>query len=115
MKTFYKILFISVLAGFLYLQYDLKSDTANNIYNDSLNIKDTIDPVNDSLQIIQVKLRQGKQLYEKKCQKCHMLYEPKDYKLKLWKENLAEMREKAELTKDEYTLILGYLSANSRK
>jgi hypothetical protein len=115
LKTFYKILSISFLAGFLYLQYDLKSDITNNIYIDSLNIKDTIDPVNDSLQIIQVKLGQGKLLYEKKCQRCHMLYKPKDYKLRQWKENLVEMREKAELTKDEYSLILGYLSANCRK
>jgi hypothetical protein len=115
LKTFYKILFISVLAGFLYLQYDLKSDTTNNIYTDSLQIKDTFVSGNDSLQILQVKLRQGKLLYEKKCQKCHMLYKPKDYKLSQWKENLIEMKEKAELTKDEYSLILGYLSANCKK
>jgi hypothetical protein len=115
LKTFYKILSISFLTGFLYLQYDLKSDTANNLHTDSLQTQDTIDPGNDSLQILQVKLQQGKLLYEKKCQKCHMLYKPKDYKLRQWKENLVEMREKAELNKDEYSLILGYLSANCRK
>ena len=97
------------------MQYDLKSYTTNNIYNDSLKVKDSIGSGNDSLQILQVKLQQGKLLYEKKCQKCHMLYEPKDYKLKQWKENLIEMKEKAELNKDEYSLILGYLSANCKK
>ncbi len=97
------------------MQYDLKSDTANNIYTDSLQTQDTIDSGKDSLQIIQFKLQQGKLLYEKKCQKCHMLYEPRDYRLKQWKENLVEMKEKAGINKDEYILILGYLSANCRK
>ncbi len=115
MKIFYKILTASLLCGFLYLQYDLKSDTANYFYNDSLKTSDSLISVNDSLELKKIKLAEGKKLYEKKCQKCHMLYEPKDYKLKQWKENLIEMKEKAELNKDEYSLILGYLSANCKK
>ena len=115
MKIFYKILTASLLCGFLYLQYDLKSDTANYFYNDSLKTSDSLIVTNDSLELKKIKLAEGKLLYEKECQKAHMLYEPKDYKLKQWKENLIEMKEKAELNKDEYSLILGYLSANCKK
>ena len=97
------------------MQYDLKSDTADYFYIDSLNVKDSLKVINDSLQLQKVKLADGKLLYEKKCQKCHMLYEPRDYKLKQWKENLVEMKEKAGINKDEYILILGYLSANCKK
>lgn len=115
MKIFYKIIAASLLCGFLFLQYDLKSDTANFDYADSLISGDSVTATIDSLELKKNKLSEGKQLYEKKCQKCHMLYEPKDYKLKQWKENLKEMKEKAELNKDEYILILGYLSVNCKK
>lgn len=115
MKTFYKIFTASLLCGFFYLQYDIKSDTANYFFADSHKISDSLKSVNDSLELKKIKLAEGKLLYEKKCQKCHMLYEPKDYKLKQWKENLVEMKEKAELNKEEYSLILGYLSVNCKK
>lgn len=115
MKIFYKIITALLLCGFFYLQYDLKSDTANIIISDSLKTTDSVKLTSDSLELKKIKLAEGRSLYEKKCQKCHMLYEPKDYKLKQWKENLEEMKEKAELNKDEYSLILGYLSANCKK
>ena len=69
---------------------------------------------NDSLKK-EDDLVRGKMLYEKKCQKCHGLYDPSDFKLKIWKENLREMRQKAELSNEEYNLILGYLSKNCEK
>lgn len=97
------------------MQYDLKSDTANYFYNDSLKIGDSLKVTSDSLELKKIKLAEGKLLYEKKCQKCHTLYEPKDYKLKQWKENLIEMKEKAELNKNEYKLILEYLTENCKK
>lgn len=115
MKILYKILTTSLLCGFFYLQYDIKSKTANYFYTDTLKTSDSVKVTTDSLEQKKIKLAEGKQLYEKKCQKCHMLYEPKDYKLKQWKENLIEMKEKAELNKDEYSLILGYLSINCKK
>jgi hypothetical protein len=91
-------------------------------YNDSLqrndsiygNAKDSLINRGDSLLAIQENLKQGAGLYEKKCQKCHELYIPGDYTLRQWKENLDEMKDKAELTKGEYKLILGYLSANCK-
>jgi len=115
LKIFYKILTASLLCGFLYLQYDIKSDTANYFYADSLSLSDSVKAALDSLELKKIKLAEGKLLYEKKCRKCHALFEPKDYKLKQWKENLVEMKEKAELNKNEYSLILGYLSANCKK
>lgn len=69
----------------------------------------------DSLNAAMEELKQGRILYEKKCQKCHKLHNPKDYRLGKWKENLREMKDKAELTKGEYKLILGYLAANCKK
>jgi len=47
----------------------------------------------------------GKKLYKSKCGKCHALYSPKDYKLKTWKQNLDQMKNKADLTANEYDLI----------
>jgi cytochrome c5 len=58
---------------------------------------------------------EGKKLYRSKCKKCHELYSPKDYKLRIWKENLEEMRYKAELSDKEYDLIFLYLKENCKK
>lgn len=114
MKTVYKILLVSVFCGFLYLQYDLKSYTAD-YYTDSLNVKDSLKVINDSLELQKIKLAEGKLLYEKKCGRCHTLYEPGEFKQKEWKRNLNEMKEKAEITQEQYFLIYGYLSANCKK
>jgi hypothetical protein len=62
-----------------------------------------------------VKLADGKKLYQSKCKKCHALYDPKDYKLRVWKENLDEMKYKAELKNEEYEKILLYLKENCKK
>jgi hypothetical protein len=89
-----------------------------NIYPNDSTFSDAGDSLvipGDSLLAKQEKLAGGKVLYEKKCQKCHELYSPNEYKLNEWKENLDEMKEKAELTKGEYKLILAYLSANCKK
>ena len=121
MNSFYKILSAALVCGFFYLQYDLRSGTAGHFYSsgfyftDSLKESDTLRVVSDSLELKKIKLAEGKELYEKKCRKCHELHAPKDYRLKAWKENLDEMKEKAELNKNEYNLILDYLSANCKK
>ena len=60
-------------------------------------------------------LAEGKKLYRSKCKKCHALYSPKDYKLRVWKENLDEMRYKAELEDEEYEKIFLYLKNNCKK
>lgn len=73
---------------------------------------------NDSLEARkekEVRLIKGKELYESKCQKCHSLYEPSDFRLKKWTKNLSEMRHKAELSPEQYDLILGYLTENCKK
>lgn len=82
--------------------------TGGNIYSDS-----SVNIAADSSKIHE--LAEGKKLYEIKCVKCHTLYNPKDYRLKTWKENLKEMRVKADLKKEEYSLILQYLSENCKK
>jgi cytochrome c5 len=93
------------------LQGSPKGGPAMDVYpGDSI-----VTSASDSLLAVQEQLKQGKTLYKKKCQRCHELYSPKDYKLDIWKENLEEMKHKAELTTTEYNLILGYLAANCRK
>jgi hypothetical protein len=86
------------------------SDYFTILYGDSLKINSS-----DSLTNISAGLKEGKKLYKAKCQKCHQLHKPREYKLEQWKENLDEMKDKAELTKNEYELILTYLSANCKK
>jgi hypothetical protein len=78
-------------------------------------LRDSLRSTEDSLLVIRENLKHGKKLYEKKCQRCHVLHSPKDYKLNKWKENLDEMKDKAELTSTEYKLIFKYLAANCRK
>ncbi len=100
------------------MQYDLKSDTANNIFlMDTVIVKenDSLMVNNDSLLIVKQNLAEGKKLYEKKCGRCHALHEPDEFSQKKWKRNLNEMREKAGLSKEQYSLILGYLYSKSRK
>lgn len=69
---------------------------------------------NDSREVVE-ELNKGKELYKQKCKTCHTLYKPRDFKLRVWKENLEEMRFKAGLTNNEYDLILNYLSKNCKK
>ena len=61
-KMFYKILTASLLCGFLYLQYDIKSDTANIYYADSLISSDSVTASIDSLELKKIKLAEGKLL-----------------------------------------------------
>lgn len=73
--------------------------------------QDSTESVNsDSLN-----LAEGKKLYRSKCRRCHALYDPGDYKLRVWKENLDEMKYKAGLNKEEYEKILFYLKAKCKK
>lgn len=119
MKQVYKFsLLILLIVLFFLAQNGIKSYSGQENYlNDSIHVNshDSLFKIADSLLHVQKQLAEGKALYEKKCQKCHILYLPKDYRLKQWKENLNEMKEKAELTQNEYKLILGYLSKNCKK
>jgi mono/diheme cytochrome c family protein len=85
---------------------------ADSVYG---NAKDSLIEPSDSLLAVQEKIAEGKNLYKGKCGRCHELHDPKEYKLKSWKDNLVEMKDKAELTKKEYDKILAYLAANCRK
>jgi hypothetical protein len=84
----------------LFLGDTLKADTLKTFNQDSVNA---------------VNIAKGKTLYRGKCQKCHTLYNPKDFTIKVWKKNLKEMKFKAELNKEEYDLIMQYLTENAGK
>lgn len=85
-------------------------DSASGNNNIQSFVDSTISSTTDSLN-----LAEGRTLYQSRCKKCHALYSPKDYKLKVWKKNLDEMRFKAELTEKEFDLIFLYLKQNCRK
>ena len=114
MNLFYRIFFSAI--GILTLAFSSinSSERINQyIYQDS-----TLSSSADSLLILEernMKMAEGRKLYEAKCQKCHVLYEPGQFRLKKWVRNLEEMKHKAELMKDEYDLILEYLSSNCKK
>lgn len=86
--------------------------SADSVY---VNSDDSLIIQKDSLLSVQEKLFDGKTLYREKCGKCHELYNPKEFRVKKWKENLDEMKHKAGLNKKQYELIFAYLSANCRK
>jgi hypothetical protein len=116
MRTFLKILAAIFIISLSYMQGNSKSP-AYHLYNDSLKTGND-DPVmvpTDSLEIIKLNLEKGEKLYTEKCGKCHVLYEPREYTQKQWKKNLKEMKEKAGLSKEQYSQILAYLSTNSKK
>ena len=51
----------------------------------------------------------GKELFEKKCFRCHSTLKPTSYSLEDWPGLLNSMRDKAALTKKEYDEILEYI------
>gem|GEM_PF-4511835 len=90
--------------------------TESNFYYGNNALSDSTAPaVESDSSLIIARLQEGKQLYKKKCSTCHTLYKPKEFKLNVWKENLEEMKVKADLSKDEYKLIFDYLAANCKK
>ena len=126
MKYFY-IFFILIISLFILIQVN-KSSLSASVYtiSDNIIILGIIDSVygnagdsliisSDSLIQEQKKIVGGKVLYKSRCGKCHKLHKPSEYTAKEWKRNLIVMKDKAELTKAEYQLIIGYLSANSNK
>ncbi len=101
----------------IYLQGSPKSSSLFTGNNDSLitGYNDSLSVIQDSLIAVQQKLDEGKRIYEKKCGRCHTLYKPYEYRQKDWKKNVNEMKEKAEISKEEQSLILGYLYSKSKK
>lgn len=89
------------------MNYNNNNDTT--IVSDSLKVKI------DSAIIIQQNITEGKKIYDKKCGKCHVLHETDEYTQKEWKKILKVMKEKAELTKEQHSLVLGYLYSKSKK
>ena len=114
MKLFHFIIFCIIIIILTIVNYTYTNDVHDNFYRESL-LPDTLKTNTPDSTNFAEKLIPGKILYEGKCQKCHTLYEPADFKLKEWKVNLKEMRVKAGLSRNEYNLILSYLSANCRK
>jgi cytochrome c5 len=88
---------------------DYKNNNDTTIVSDSLLVKI------DSAIIIQQNLTDGKNIYNKKCGKCHELHETDEYSQKEWKKILKVMKEKAELTTEQHSLVLGYLYSKSKK
>jgi cytochrome c5 len=118
MKIIFRFFFFITFVTMAMMQASQNGYSASGfLFNDStiVNVNDSILSPSDSILVVKRILTEGKRLYEKKCQRCHELHSPKDYRLNKWKENLDEMKDKAELTKGEYRLILGYLEANCKK
>ncbi len=104
------------MAGFVFGIYDTSGSPFNETgYSDSVISGDTLTVKTDSTVIIQQNLAEGKKIYEKKCGKCHVLHETDEYSQKEWKNILKVMKEKAELTKEQHSLVLGYLYSKSKK
>jgi hypothetical protein len=80
----------------------------------NFNYSDSLQKSTDSVDRVSI-LKTGKELYGEKCKKCHTLYKPKDFSVKVWKENLDEMKEKAGLSDSDYYYIYEYLSENAKK
>ena len=99
----------------LYVRTEQTSSKEFNILTDSISISDSLKKnLSDSL-INAINIKEGKILYRKNCGKCHTLYEPDDFSIKVWKKNLKEMRIKAGISEDVYNKIFAYLKANSQK
>lgn len=101
----------------IYLQGSPKSSSLITVNNDSLitGYNDSLSVIQDSIIAVQQKFDEGKRIYEKKCGRCHTLHKPGEYRQKDWKKNVNEMKEKAEISKEEQSLILGYLYSKSKK
>ncbi len=118
MRTVCKILPVIFVVSILLMQASQNGYSASGFYftdSTTITVSDSTPSLIDSVLVAKENLAEGKTLYEKKCQRCHELHSPKDYRLNVWKENLEEMKDKAGLTKGEYRLILGYLAANCKK
>ncbi len=115
MRQYLKYIPVLVLTFSALMQNSLNGHSASGFYHADSVITDSLQSSADSLTVYMEQLNEGRKLYKKKCQRCHELHNPKDYRLNKWKENLDEMKDKAELTSLEYKLILNYLAANCRK
>ena len=58
-------------------------------------------------------LAAGRQLYVRKCARCHRLYEPSAYTGAAWEQWMGKMRRKARLKEPQYTQLLRYLQSLS--
>lgn len=54
-------------------------------------------------------LEVGKSLYENRCNKCHDLYEPKDFTAEEWKPIMAKMQIKAKIDNAQTASIYNYI------
>jgi len=54
-------------------------------------------------------LQAGRLIYVNRCGSCHSLYLPEQFTPAKWRTNLNEMKPKAKLTDQEYTLVYRYL------
>ncbi len=58
---------------------------------------------------------QGKSLYERKCGRCHVPYEPDRYSVDEWPGIVRSMMDRAALTTSEYDTIIDYVTGSGQK
>lgn len=61
------------------------------------------------------KLKQGRELYIKRCGSCHNLYLPSSYTSKAWKPIMDKMQKPARIVDSQKELIIAYLETNCKK
>lgn len=75
-------------------------------------------PAVDSTTVIvktysEAQLHEGREIMVNNCAKCHVLFEPEDFKSNEWKEILVSMIPKAKLSDYEAELVTAYILENA--
>jgi len=60
-------------------------------------------------------MQQGRELYIARCASCHNLYKPQTYSPAVWSHQMEEMKLQAQITEEQASLILSYLTAYQAK
>lgn len=70
----------------------------------------TAKPISEKLEVDNTaKLVEGKSLYENICNKCHKLYDPKQYDKQQWIPILDKMKNKAKINEEDKLSIYQYI------
>lgn len=60
-------------------------------------------------------MREGMNVWQASCQKCHKLYEPASHTVKQWERILPRMSKKANLTDEQAGKVRAYILSNASK
>lgn len=58
---------------------------------------------------------QGKDLYENRCGKCHILFAPSKFTAERWPAIVKSMQNKARISDEQKEMIIAYVSTHSKK